>query len=93
MAEFGDAYSHPEDRADFVTLYRTLADHPRVRILPADTLLSQQAVDLFEPRPDRSWSLTDCLSFLVMRREGIAEALTGDKHFEPAGCVALLKLA
>ena len=91
MVEFADAYSQPPDRADFVSLYCVLADHPLVKILPADTRLFQGAVDLFEQRQDKNWSLTDCLSFLVMQQEGITEALTGDKHFEQAGLIALLK--
>jgi hypothetical protein len=36
LAEFGDAYCHPQDRADFVALYRSLVNHPRVKIIPAD---------------------------------------------------------
>jgi predicted nucleic acid-binding protein len=48
-------------------------------------------VDLYRRRPDKAWSLTDCISFVVMQREGITEALTGDQHFEQAGFVALLK--
>jgi predicted nucleic acid-binding protein len=91
LAEFGDAYCHPEDRADFVALYRALIRHPRVKIIPADTRLFQRGVDLFEQRPDKEWSLTDCLSFLVMRDENITQALTGDRHFEQAGFVAMLK--
>lgn len=91
LAEFGDAYSHPNDRADFVSLYRSLLNHPRVKIIPADTQLFQRGVDFFEQRPDKEWSLTDCLSFAVMRDEGIIQALTGDKHFEQAGFTALLK--
>jgi predicted nucleic acid-binding protein len=46
---------------------------------------------LFAKRPDKAWSLTDCISFVVMRDQDIAEALTGDRHFEQAGFVALLK--
>ena len=34
---------------------------------------------------------TDCLSFVVMRDEGISQALTGDRNFEQAGFTALLK--
>lgn len=91
LAEFGDAYCHPKDRADFLVLYRALLRHPRVRIVPADTRLFQRGVDFFETRPDKEWSLTDCLSFVVMTDEGLTEVLTGDRHFEQAGFVAMLK--
>ena len=91
LAEFGDAYSHPKDRADFVTLFHALVGHERVRIVPSTPQLFRRGVDLFEQRPDKEWSLTDCISFTVMTDERINEALTGDKHFEQAGFVALLK--
>jgi predicted nucleic acid-binding protein len=91
LAEFGDAYGHPADRGDFILLYRSLVNHPRVKIIPADTFLFQRGIDFFEQRLDKYWSLTDCLSFVSMRDEGITEALTGDKHFEQAGFKALLK--
>jgi uncharacterized protein len=91
LAEFGDAYSHPQDRSDFVTLYRALLNHPRIKIVPADAPLFRRGIELFAQRPDKAWSLTDCLSFIVMGDEGITEALTGDKHFEQVGFVVLLK--
>ena len=91
LAEFGDAYCHPLDRADFVALYRSIVKQSRIKIIPADTRLFKRGVDFFEKRPDKEWSLTDCLSFVVMRDEGIAQALTGDKHFEQAGFTVLLK--
>lgn len=40
---------------------------------------------------NKDWSLTDCISFVVMQREGIDEALTGDRNFEQAGFKALLR--
>lgn len=89
--EFADAYSHPKDRADFVALYRSLLNHPGVKIISAETSLFQRGVELFEQRQDKEWSLTDCLSFVVMRDEGVTNALTGDRHFEQAGFAALLK--
>jgi predicted nucleic acid-binding protein len=46
---------------------------------------------LFARRPDKSWSLTDCISFVVMADRGLTEALTGDRHFEQAGFRALLR--
>ena len=91
MAEFGDAYCHPNDRADFVSFYRSLTDDPRVKIIPGESHLFQRGVDFFAQRPDKNWSLTDCLSFVSMHDEGITEVLTGDKHFEQAGFTALLK--
>jgi uncharacterized protein len=49
------------------------------------------AFQLYRDRLDKDWSLTDCSSFLIMRRYGIDSALTHDKHFEQAGFSALLK--
>jgi uncharacterized protein len=91
LAEFGNAYSDPRDRPDFISLYRTLSKHQRVTILPADTQLFQRGIDLFAQRSDKSWSFVDCISFIVMRDEEITEALTGDHHFEQAGFTALFK--
>jgi hypothetical protein len=48
-------------------------------------------VALYGERMDKDWPLTDCISFVVMQREGITDALTGDRHFEQAGFVPLLK--
>lgn len=50
-----------------------------------------EGVRFYDDRSDKEWSLTDCISFVVMLREKITEALTGDRHFEQAGFVALLK--
>jgi hypothetical protein len=47
-------------------------------------------VALYDARPDKDWSLTDCISFVVMGDERLTEALTGDRHFVQAGFVALL---
>jgi hypothetical protein len=53
-------------------------------MLPADDDLLQHGIDLYNARPDKQWSLTDCISFVVMDQQGIREALTGDHHFEPS---------
>jgi predicted nucleic acid-binding protein len=53
--------------------------------------LFDRAFALFSRRPDKAWSLTDCVSFVVMGERGVTEALTGDRHFEQAGFRALTR--
>lgn len=91
LTELGDALSDPANRMEFVSTLKDLEANPQVRIVAADGGLFQDGVKLYAARPDKEWSLTDCMSFVVMTREGITEALTGDHHFEQAGFVALLK--
>lgn len=50
-----------------------------------------QAFLLYRERLDKSWSLTDCSSFLMMQEYGIEAALTYDRHFEQAGFKSILR--
>jgi len=47
--------------------------------------LIEQGWELFRTRMDKEWSLTDCISFTVMKDRGISKAITSDHHFEQAG--------
>jgi hypothetical protein len=49
-----------------------------------------QAVAPFRSRPDKEWGLTDCVSFALMRREGITQALSADVHFRQTGFEPML---
>ena len=46
---------------------------------------------LYRDRPDKEYSLTDCISMETMRVQGLTGALTNDHHFEQEGFVALLR--
>lgn len=59
--------------------------------MPLSSILLERGLDLMRGRPDKDWSLTDCISFVVMSDAGLKEALTGDCHFEQAAFTALLK--
>jgi predicted nucleic acid-binding protein len=91
LTEVGDAFSAPENRTVFLQLLETLRDSPDVRIIAPTRELFERGVEMFRQRPDKEWSLTDCISFVVMADENITDALTGDRHFEQAGFRALLK--
>jgi len=60
-------------------------------IFHVDAALQQKGVERFAARPDKDWSLTDCISFVLMEERGIRESATTDRHFEQAGFVALLR--
>jgi uncharacterized protein len=44
-----------------------------------------QAWALFLERPDKTYTLTDCVSFVMMRRLGIETAVATDRHFRQEG--------
>ena len=92
LTELGDALHRGRNRAVFARFLDTLGSHEDFEVVPASAELFQREVELFRARPDKEWSLTDCISFVVMTEKGISEALTGDRHFEQAGFHALLKL-
>ncbi|MSU79644.1 MAG: PIN domain-containing protein [Gemmataceae bacterium] len=91
VMELADALASPPNRQKFVRLFRILQQQKELTIVPASRTLLDEGLDFYERPADKEWSLTDCISFTVMKKEGIAEALTGDRHFEQAGFVALLK--
>ena len=64
---------------------------PLVEIVHIDESLDADAWRLLENRLDKTWSLVDAASFVVMKNRRITEALTTDHHFEQAGFTRLLK--
>ncbi len=62
-----------------------------IEITWVDEALHTKAVELLQARQDKTYSLCDAVSFIVMSERGITDALTTDKHFEQEGFVRLLK--
>jgi predicted nucleic acid-binding protein len=62
-----------------------------VRVVPQTHASFLGGLDLYKTRPDKGYSLTDCISMLTMRREGLTDALTNDRHFEQEGFRALFR--
>jgi uncharacterized protein len=68
-----------------------LRGKPSVVIVRQSPRLFDAAFDLYRARPDKSYSMTDCMSMVVCRERGIADVLTYDRDFEQEGFVALLR--
>lgn len=82
LIELCDGLCKPHHRIVASELIRSLQEDLHVLIIPPTLALFEQGIELYANRPDKDWSLTDCLSFVVMNRYGITEALTGDRHFQ-----------
>ncbi len=85
IAELANAMSQVANRAFFLSLLRDLQTDHRVTIIPPTKDLFDRGIDLFARRPDKNWSLTDCISFLVMEDHDLSDAATLDHHFTQAG--------
>jgi uncharacterized protein len=67
-----------------------LMGSPDIEVVWIDELLHRAAVELLVVRQDKTYSLCDAVSFVLMRQRGLAEALTTDRHFEQEGFTRLL---
>jgi len=60
-------------------------------VIRTDATLFEVGLRLHRERPDKIWSLTDCIPFVVMEDRNITQALAYDHHFIQAGFDALLR--
>lgn len=93
-------YTVDEVLAEFLTFSSTAGAHlrtqaartarqalhdPQWTILPQSRASLLDALTLYESRPDKAYSLTDCVSMQTMRREGLTNVLSNDHHFTQEG--------
>ncbi len=90
LLEIGDGYARLERRGKANDLFQRLLNEDRYRIEPLTQRLLDDGMELYLARSDKEWGLTDCVSFAMMRADGISAALTADVHFRQAGFEALL---
>jgi predicted nucleic acid-binding protein len=91
LMELADALSAPTARSIAVAFLQAVRADPLFDVIGYDAAVYRAGFDLYAARPDKAWSLTDCISFAVMTERGLAEALTADHHFEQAGFRAVFK--
>jgi uncharacterized protein len=68
-----------------------LVSDPDIRIVPQSRNSFLEGLALYNARPDKGYSLTDCITMQTMRREKLTEVLTNDRHFEQEGFRALFR--
>lgn len=90
LSELGNAMARPGNRDVYVSFVKDLKSDPRVTLVPPTKGLFDLGFELFADRPDKSWSLTDCISFAVMRQWELTDAVTNDRHFAQAGFRTIL---
>jgi len=88
LAALSSGPSHVRRQA--VKMVRAILGNPNVRVLPQSRDSFLRGLELYERRPDKGYSLTDCISMNAMKGERVSDVLTNDPHFEQEGFHVLM---
>lgn len=88
--EVGNALSN-NYKNEAVELIESFLESDDVEVIRLNPDLFNEALSLYKKHQDKSWGLVDCISFVVMKRYEVTQALTFDRHFIQAGFQALMK--
>jgi len=92
IAELANAMCKAANRPYFLSLLRDLQSDRRIVIVPPTQELFDRGMELFAKRLDKDWSLTDCISFVVMEDHKLHDAATLDHHFAQAGFTIVIPM-
>ncbi len=91
LSEFLTAFRHtPQLRQTASRQADGVFVDPAISVIPQSRLSFEQGFALYKTRPDKAYSLVDCISMVTSRQEGIHEILTHDAHFTQEGFTLLL---
>ena len=79
----------PIGRAYAASTVHDIRNDPDVDVLLQTRVDFDAALALYEARPDKGYSLTDCRSMVALRALGVSEVLTNDHHFTQEGFTIL----
>jgi predicted nucleic acid-binding protein len=80
----------PHVRQIVSAFVRNILRDPAITVHPQSAQSFLAGLSLYEARPDKDYSLPDCISILAMRQEAITDVLTDDNHFTQEGFTKLL---
>jgi predicted nucleic acid-binding protein len=78
-------------RREVAASVQDILPSPAIRVVPQSHSSFMAGLKLYEERPDKGYSLADCISMQTMRWEGLTDILTNDRHFEREGFRALFR--
>jgi len=85
LAEYG-----PNFRLRTARLVQMLLQREELEVVEQTHAAFLAGIEFYQARPDKTYSLTDCLSMNLMRERALTEGLTHDHHFTQEGFVILL---
>ena len=91
LVELVNGLSAPIDRPKVHAAVAEIRSSESWEVVSANAELFAEGMSLHGSRPDKHWSLTDCVSFAVMQQRRLRRALAYDRHFEQAGFEALTR--
>ena len=91
LAEFANFLAESKARSQVAPFLEELRRDSRFEIVIVDGVLFWDGVEFYNDRADKEWGLIDCISFMLMDRRSIRDALSADHHFAQVGFRILLK--
>ena len=85
LMEVADALAAPSARRAVIEFLRSIRNDSGYEVVGYEDEAYRTGFALFSTHDDKEWSLTDCISFGVMRDRKLMDALTADRHFRQAG--------
>jgi predicted nucleic acid-binding protein len=90
LLEVGNALAR-NFKAEAIRTIDHILEAPDIEVVRLTPELFDAGYSLYRTHHDKEWGLVDCISFAVMGKAGVEEALTFDQHFVQAGFWALMR--
>jgi len=90
LVELANGLSSVKFREIAVKTIKILLQSKSVTIIKSSEKLFSRGLDYYEQHKDKEWSLTDCVSFIIMKENEVNSALTTDNHFLQAGFESIM---
>ena len=75
----------PRTRIRTAEFVGDILNNPKYEIVTINDEIYVEALNLYRNRPDKRYSMVDCISMTVMQSRNISEVLTTDRDFQQEG--------